>query len=71
MNKRECQKAIGKRFKEIRTKHNVAPKEMAKIMDVSLFKYKRFEKGRGTIMVNHAIRVAIHFGISLDYIGGE
>lgn len=71
MNKRTCQRIIGKRLKEIRIKHNVTPKEMSEIMDVPLSKYKSFEKGRGTIMLSHAIRIATHFQISMDYIAGE
>ena len=46
-------------------------KQMAEIMDVSPFKYWQFERGRGTIMVSHAIKVATFFKESLDYIAGE
>ena len=71
MNKKTCQKTIGKRLRKLRTEHNVSSKQMAKIMEVSWFTYWKFERGRGTIMLSHVIRVAIFFEKSLDYIVGE
>ena len=71
MNKKACQKIIGKRLRKLRREHNVSSKQMANIMQVSLFTYWKFERGRGTIMVSHVIRVAIFFKKSLDYIVRE
>lgn len=62
---------LGEQLKQIRTSHNLSQSQFAKIAGVKPRAIGRFEVGENLPNIAVLLRLADHFGISLDYLTGR
>lgn len=60
-----------KRIKELRKKHNLTQKEVAKKLEISLTSYSLYESGKRTVPLPVFIKLAKLYHTSIDYIVGD
>lgn len=58
------------RLKEIRKDHDYNQIEIAKILGITQVQYSRYETGERLIPINHLIRLAEFYNVSIDYLVG-
>jgi len=58
----------GEKMKEIRKENNMLKKDIAKILNLSVFTYSHYETKDTIIPINHLINFCNYFKVSLDYI---
>lgn len=60
-----------KRLKELRLSRKITQPEMAKMLNVGLSTYQRYEYGTLTLGVDLATTLADYYGVSVDYLLGR
>lgn len=58
------------RLKEIRKDHDYNQIEIAKILGITQVQYSRYETGERLIPINHLIKLAEFYNVSIDYLVG-
>jgi transcriptional regulator with XRE-family HTH domain len=58
------------RLKELREEHKISSLALSKILNVSHSTVLRWEKGEISPSIEHLYNIAIHFGVSADYLLG-
>ena len=56
------------KMKEIRNENNILQKEIAKILNISVYTYSHYETKDAIIPIKHLISFCNNFNITLDYI---
>ena len=64
-------KIIGNRLKDIRIKHNLTQRELAKILNTTHSTIGGYENGKNLILTTFAYQICIEFNISMDYLCGR
>ena len=59
------------RIKDMRDDLDLAQKEIAAILGISQTVYSRYERGFQTIPLEHLIKLADYYQVSLDYLTGR
>ena len=59
------------RIKDMRDDFDLAQKEIAAVLGISLTVYSRYERGFQTIPLEHLIKLADYYRVSLDYLTGR
>ena len=59
------------RLKDLREDEDKAQKEIAAILGITPQQYSLYETGKREIPFHQAIKLAIHYNVSLDYIAGR
>ena len=59
------------RIKDMRDDSDLAQKEIAAILGISQTVYSRYERGFQTIPLEHLIKLADYYQVSLDYLVGR
>ncbi|MBS4173516.1 helix-turn-helix transcriptional regulator [Bacillus sp. FJAT-49736] len=54
------------RIKDYRTRNGISPKELAKLVDISVSHLRKIERGEGTPSLKLAVRIAKALGCTLD-----
>lgn len=57
-----------KRLKDLREDRDVKQKEVAALLGIQQTVYSRYERGFQTIPLEHLVKLADFYGVSLDYI---
>ena len=63
-------KAYG-RIRDLREDNDKTQKEIAALLNMQLTVYQRYERGEREIPLWAAIKLADHYGVSLDYLIGR
>lgn len=58
------------RLKDLREDKDQKQEAIAKLLGTSQQQYSRWERGAQEIPFHHVIKLAIHYGCSIDYIAG-
>jgi len=58
----------GEKMKEIRLENNILQKDIAKILNLSVYTYSHYETKDTIIPINHLISFCDYLSISIDYI---
>lgn len=58
----------GEKMKEIRMESNILQKEIAKVLNLSVYTYSHYETKDTIIPINHLISFCDYLNVSLDYI---
>ena len=59
------------RIKDMRDDSDLAQKEIAAILGISQTVYSRYERGYQTIPLEHLIKLADYYQVSIDYLVGR
>jgi len=59
------------RIKDMRDDFDLAQKEIAAVLGISQTVYSRYERGFQTIPLEHLIKLADYYRVSLDYLTGR
>lgn len=62
--------AYYRRIRDLREDNDLEQKNMADIIDKSVKQYGRYERGETDIPLKEAIKLALYYKVSLDYIAG-
>lgn len=64
---------LNERLKKLRTARNLNQDDMAKILEISLSSYQKYEREKGCVTpsLDVLIRISDYYGISLDYLLGR
>lgn len=57
-----------RRLRDLREDHDLMQKEIAAILGIQQTVYSRYERGFQTIPVEHLIRLADFYQVSIDYL---
>lgn len=57
-----------KRLRELREDHDMNQKEIAEMLGIQQTVYSRYERGFQNIPLEHLVKLADHYHVSLDYI---
>ena len=60
-----------RRLKDLREDHDLMQKEVAAILDIQQTVYSRYERGFQTIPVEHLLKLADYYNVSIDYLLGR
>lgn len=60
-----------RRLRDLREDHDLMQKEIAAILGIQQTVYSRYERGFQTIPVEHLIRLADFYQVSIDYLLGR
>lgn len=58
------------RFRDIREDNEITQKDIAAILNIHQQQYARYETGIVEIPLHYAIKLALYYNISLDYLVG-
>lgn len=59
------------RLESLRQDHDLTQQQVAELLCCQREVYRRYEKGTRTIPVEFLIKLADHYGVSIDYIVGR
>lgn len=59
------------RLESLRQDHDLTQQQIAELLCCQREVYRRYEKGTRTIPVEFLIKLADHYGVSIDYIVGR
>lgn len=59
------------RLEDLRVDHDLTQQDVADLLGCKREVYRRYEKGIRTIPVDFLMRLADHYGVSIDYIVGR
>ena len=62
---------VYRRVRDLREDHDQTQKEIASLLNMHLTVYQRYERGERELPLWAAIRLADHYGVSLDYLVGR
>lgn len=62
--------AYYQRLKDLREDRDLKQEDIAKLLDTDQSYYAKYESGKRPISFEKAIKLAIFYGVSLDYIAG-
>ena len=62
---------VYRRVRDLREDHDETQKEIASLLNMHLTVYQRYERGERELPLWAAIRLAEHYGVSLDYLVGR
>ena len=71
MNGMEVRSVLFPRIKDMRDDSDLAQKELAAILGISQTVYSRYERGYQTIPLEHLIKLADYYQVSIDYLVGR
>ena len=71
MNGMEVRSVLFPRIKDMRDDSDLAQKEIAAILGISQTVYSRYERGYQTIPLEHLIKLADYYRVSIDYLVGR
>ena len=71
MNGMEVRSVLFPRIKDMRDDSDLAQKEIAAILGISQTVYSRYERGYQTIPLEHLIKLADYYQVSIDYLVGR
>ena len=57
-----------KRLRDLREDHDLLQKDVAEILGISQTVYSRYERGYQNIPLEHLVKLADYYNVSLDYI---
>ena len=57
-----------KRLRDLREDHDLLQKDVADILGISQTVYSRYERGYQNIPLEHLLKLADYYAVSLDYI---
>lgn len=57
-----------KKLRDLREDHDLLQKEVADILGISQTVYSRYERGYQNIPLEHLVKLADYYKVSLDYI---
>lgn len=60
-----------RRLRDLREDHDLMQKEVATILGIQQTVYSRYERGFQTIPVEHILKLADFYQVSIDYILGR
>ena len=59
------------RIRDMREDHDLSQKEVASLLGIQQTVYSRYERGFQTIPLEHLIKLADFYNVSLDYLTGR
>lgn len=59
------------RFKDVREDNDITQKEIADLLETTESYYNRLENGKHEITLSRALKLAIKYNVSLDYLTGR
>ena len=59
------------RFRDMREDFDITEAQLAEFLHIRQTVYSRYERGAQTIPLEHLIRLAEFYGVSLDYLTGR
>ncbi|MBO5757480.1 MAG: helix-turn-helix transcriptional regulator [Clostridia bacterium] len=62
---------VYRRVKDLREDHDLTQKQVAKLLNMQLTVYRRYEKGERELPLWVAIRLADYYQVTLDYLVGR
>ncbi len=68
--KKALAQMVGRRIKEIRTSRNLTQQYMARLLEMQLPLYSRYERGELIFPLTYTLQVAMRFNIDPNYILG-
>ena len=68
MEEKTSKKAIGKRIKELRKKNKEKQEDLAQLLETTQNSISKVENGTSGLAINNLIKIAEHYGVSLDYL---
>ena len=71
MNGMEVRSVLFPRIKDMRDDSDLAQKEIAAILGISQTVYSRYERGYQTIPLEHLIKLADYYQVTIDYLVGR
>lgn len=71
MRKREVNKYLGKRMKELRVARNIKQYEVAEKLNMTHAAIGNYENGKGEPKIDDLILLADFFDVSIDYLVGR
>lgn len=57
-----------RRLRDLREDHDMKQKDVADLLGIQQTVYSRYERGYQNIPLEHLVKLADHYGVSLDYI---
>lgn len=63
--------AFDTRLKFVRTERHLTQSDVAKVLDITVRQYQRYESGEQTTTLENLITLARYFNVSIDYLVGE
>lgn len=57
-----------KRLRELREDHDMNQREIAEMLGIQQTVYSRYERGFQNIPLEHLVKLADYYGVSMDYI---
>lgn len=57
-----------RRLKDLREDHDLMQKEIAAILGIQQTVYSRYERGFQTIPIEHILKLADYYNVSIDYL---
>ena len=60
-----------RRLRDLREDHDLMQKEVASILGIQQAVYSRYERGFQTIPVEHILKLADYYQVSIDYLLGR
>jgi len=59
------------RIRDMREDHDMSQKEVAALLNIQQTVYSRYERGFQTIPLEHLLKLADYYNVSLDYLTGR
>ena len=60
-----------RRLRDLREDHDLMQKEIAAILGIQQTVYSRYERGFQTIPIEHILKLADYYNVSIDYLLGR
>ena len=57
-----------RRLRDLREDHDLTQADVAKLLGIKQTVYSRYERGYQNIPLEHLLKLADHYGVTLDYI---
>ena len=57
-----------KRLRDLREDHDLTQTDVAKLLNIKQTVYSRYERGYQNIPLEHLLKLADYYGVTLDYI---
>lgn len=57
-----------RRLRDLREDHDLMQKEIASILGIQQTVYSRYERGFQTIPIEHILKLADYYNVSIDYL---
>lgn len=57
-----------RRLRDLREDHDLMQKEIASILGIQQTVYSRYERGFQTIPIEHMLKLADYYNVSIDYL---